>query len=114
MDEIPFQVEVYRDGSYLLVRVAGELDFANAAELDDVLRKELLSNANVKLTLDFHELTFLDSEGLKSLVRAYRRITESHGEIKVVGCCKTIGRLFDILGMTAALGVEQECQANID
>ncbi|MDO8683573.1 MAG: STAS domain-containing protein [Armatimonadota bacterium] len=105
MEEVPFQVEVARYEKHLAVNVTGELDYATASELDEKLEEEL-EDADVRLVLDFSQVSFLDSEGLKVIVRAYRRISEAGGSIAIVGCSQTIGRLFDILGLRGALGVQ--------
>ncbi|MDO8589567.1 MAG: STAS domain-containing protein [Armatimonadota bacterium] len=104
MDEVPFEVHVSRRERLLAVKVSGELDFANFSKLDAILRREL-AEANVRLALDFSDVTFLDSEGLKVIVKAYRRIADAGGEISITGCSDTVGRLFDILGLRNVLGV---------
>ena len=105
MDEVPFHVDVSRQEKRLAVKVSGELDLANSSKLDVVLQGEL-TEADVRLVLDFNQVTFLDSEGLKVIVKAYRRIAEAGGEISIAGCSDTIGRLFDILGLRNVLRVE--------
>jgi anti-anti-sigma factor len=51
-----------------LVKVSGEVDLATAPELAEVLGQF----ANGTLRVDLSEVTFLDSSGLRTLVRAHR------------------------------------------
>lgn len=105
MEEVPFQVEVTHHERQLQALVFGELDFANASKLDAILQSEL-QDTDAELVLDFHGVVFLDSEGMKSIVRAYRRIHEAGGRISVIGCNDVVKRLFDILGLREVLGVK--------
>lgn len=53
------------------MRVAGELDLATAEELDSRLM-EILARAH-QVVLDLGELSFMDSTGLASIIRAVNR-----------------------------------------
>lgn len=56
------------DGRAVIV-LRGELDLVNAGELDDVLGQDDVGAAGA-LVLDLTELKFLDSSGLRALLRA--------------------------------------------
>jgi stage II sporulation protein AA (anti-sigma F factor antagonist) len=105
MEKQPFHVAASRTVDSLTLSVFGELDFANAHEMDEILL-EHLNVPTHHLILDFQGVSFLDSEGLKVLVRAYHQIGEGGGTISITGCSKTIGQLFDILGLRGTFGVE--------
>jgi anti-anti-sigma factor len=107
MEEVPFGVEITRQERHLAVRIVGELDFANASKLEQALTREI-AVTNTQMVLDFHRVTFLDSEGLKVIVSAYKTVTDSGGSVSIVGCSSIVGRLFDILGLRDTLGVETE------
>lgn len=98
MEAAPFEVSLRWEDSHPFVRVRGELDFATAPILRDTLRK-LLSEGAEEVTLDFREVTFLDSEGLKVLLQAYRQLHARGGSIKVWGCSRFVARTFEILGV---------------
>jgi len=105
MGQLPFRVDVARHGRRLAVSVVGELDYAASLRLDEALQKEL-ADADVELVFDFSQLTFLDSEGLKVLLRAYHRVGEAAGAFSIIGCSVPVVRLFSILGLTKALNVQ--------
>ena len=105
MEKVPFQADVTRQDRRLVVSVSGELDYANSPQLIEALREELADPA-VELVFDFSKLSFLDSEGLKLLVKVYRRIDEAGGSVSIIGCNTGITRLFQICGLTKILGVK--------
>ena len=105
MEKVPFRADVTRQDRRLVVSVSGELDYANSPQLVETLRKELADPA-VELMFDFNKLSFLDSEGLKLLVRIYRRVDEAGGTVSITGCNTAITRLFQICGLTKILGVK--------
>jgi anti-sigma B factor antagonist len=89
------------------MHVRGELDFATAPTLEDALKNVISSGAN-NITLDFHEVTFLDSEGLKVLLRAYRHLRDHGGSMRVQGCSRFVARTFEILGLESQFGICNE------
>lgn len=107
MEQVPFEVEINHQAHRLAVRVSGELDFSNASKLRTILQSEMTS-PNTALVFDFSGVTFLDSEGMKVIVAAYRKISEAGGRLAVIGCSDPIARLFDILGLRRILGVTCE------
>jgi anti-anti-sigma factor len=104
MEQVPFEVEVDRQANRLSVKVSGELDFSNASKLQSILQSEI-DSPGTTLVFDFSHVTFLDSEGMKVIVAAYRKMAEAGGRIAVTGCSDPVGRLFDILGLRSLLGV---------
>jgi anti-sigma B factor antagonist len=105
MEDILFTQCSSREGREVTVRVAGEIDMASAPCLWDRLEKEL-GEADIHLTLDFSEVSFVDSEGIKVLAAAYHRLKSSGGEMSIVGCGRAICRVFEILGISGVLGTD--------
>ena len=105
LQEVPFRVSVARQGRRLAVSVEGELDCASSSRLDEKLKDEL-KDADVELVLDFSEVTFMDSEGIRTLIRAYRRVNDAGGTMSVIGCNTPISRLFAIVGLTGMMNVQ--------
>ncbi|MBI2843109.1 MAG: STAS domain-containing protein [Armatimonadetes bacterium] len=104
MEVTPFEASVSWEDKRATVHLHGELDFATAPVLAQVLR-EVLEQGAQHLLLDFHEVTFFDSEGLKVLLQAYRHLREREGTITVQGCSRFVARTFEILGLEAQFGI---------
>jgi anti-sigma B factor antagonist len=85
-----FGTAVRVEGSRAIVALRGELDLANAAALADAIGQPDVSAATA-VVLDLRELTFLDSSGLRAMLRAQEitgqrgqnfGITEGSGQVK--------------------------------
>ena len=66
-----------------ILRVTGEVDLANAAVLDVAVRNAAAGGEG-RTVVDLTELTYIDSAGLATLHRAWRRSQEEGGELIVV------------------------------
>jgi anti-anti-sigma factor len=64
-----------------LVRISGEIDLANAAQLYAVL---LEHGGERRLVVDLSTLGYIDSAGLAALHRAYLELRHEHREVALV------------------------------
>ena len=103
----PFAIELGGDPSSPLVRVRGEIDVATSPQLRDHLNA-LLTNGARHVTIDFAEVSFVDSSGLGVLVGAYRRLNVdadagSGGSLRVVNAQASVRKVFSITGLEPVL-----------
>ena len=75
MTEFNFDLQVERNGERARVAVRGELDLGTAGRLERCL-DELLERREPVL-LDLRELTFMDSTGLRALLKAREHAEEA-------------------------------------
>src|SRR3954451_13139268 len=68
-EDAVLSVRVEQEGEGVMVHVSGELDIASAKALEDELRHAIDSDASA-VVLDLAGLRFIDSAGLRVLVRA--------------------------------------------
>ena len=96
-------IEKNRQDNVLTLSLAGRLDTTTAPELEEVLRTELAGVRN--LELDFTELDYISSAGLRVLLGA-QKVMNRQGEMKLHGVNETIEEIFDITGFTDILTIE--------
>lgn len=89
----PFVVEALA-GDPPGLRLHGELDLDRSDEFDAAL-DQLLAQAPQSLVLDLHELRFLGSVGLSSLLRVRSVV----GEVTLRGCRPSIRRIIEMSGL---------------
>lgn len=92
-----FSLSSERWGHEATVTVKGELDLATAPALDDELRG-LFADGTCRLTVDLSEMTFIDSTGLATLVRALRATREGGGDIVLHAPQRSVRRVLEIAG----------------
>lgn len=95
-------IEKTRQDDALTLALTGRLDTATAPELEEVLRTGLEGVRN--LELDFTELDYISSAGLRVLLGA-QKIMNRQGEMKLRGVNETIAEIFDITGFTDILTI---------
>jgi anti-anti-sigma factor len=66
-----FSISTSEDSGRIVVAPRGELDLATAPEFDEVLNDSL--DRSDEVVVDLRELQFMDSTGLRVLIRAHAR-----------------------------------------
>jgi anti-sigma B factor antagonist len=88
-------MEVVRieEGGRLRLALSGELDLYTATQLDDAL-VEAEGESWPLLVLDLSSLEFMDSSGLRLIVRSHARAEQSGRRVVVVNGPGTVARVF--------------------
>lgn len=87
----------------LTLRVSGRLDTTTATELEAVLNESL--NGVKSLYLDFEELAYISSAGLRVVLKAQKTMN-AQGKMKVVHVNDVIMEVFEITGFADILTIE--------
>jgi len=96
MVDIPgFAVQVTGNGHGAVVRLAGDLDLAAAGEFRECLHPLL----GESVTLDFTDVTFMDSTAISVLVTAQKGAAVAGGELVLHGVQPAQMRVFEICGL---------------
>ena len=91
------------------VRLAlrGELDISSAGRVEEEL-KSIQSGGPTTLVLDLRELEFMDSTGLRLIVRADESARESGTRFVIVRGPEPVQRVFEIVGLDSRLEMAEE------
>jgi anti-sigma B factor antagonist len=85
-------------GDDLHVAVAGEVDLTNASDLESVVFEHATRTGVV---LDLADVTFLDSSGLRILIRLRGRIHTGGRRFRLGRVSAAVSRLLDVSGLLA-------------
>jgi anti-sigma B factor antagonist len=101
-DVIP-AIRVRHEPAYVLVTMAGEVDYGTVA----VLRERLfpLAATGRHLIADLDRVSFIDAAGLGVLAGAARRAAWQGGSLRVVCARPHIRRLFGLTGLDRAVSL---------
>jgi anti-sigma B factor antagonist len=94
-------VRVRHEPGYVLVTVAGEVDFASAAGLRE--RLVTLAASGRPLVVDLDRVSFIDAAGLGALADAARHATAHGTSLRVVCGRRQIRRLFGLTQLDQAV-----------
>ena len=92
----------------LYVKAYGRMDLDNAVEYGTLI-KDTIEDSEEKitdLTLDFAEITFISSFGLKVILELYKHMQAEHGSMKLVNVSDVIFNSFKIVGFDKFLVIE--------
>lgn len=94
-----FRCQSRRDGDTSWVRAIGELDLDTSPQLDVELSAARAGGAT-RIVLDMRALTFMDSTGLRLVIRWDTMAREEGFEFAIVPGPEVIQRVFRLTGMS--------------
>lgn len=101
-DEPSIEITVSATGPWSIVAVRGDLDMATAPQLEDTCR-----SLDSGVALDLSGVGFIDSSGLRALVR----VREMHDEMALVDPSAGVRRLLELTQMTDAFRLAADADA---
>lgn len=94
------------EGRNLVAMVSGELDHHGAKAVMEELEARIDQALPRQLTLDLKGLTFTDSSGIAVLLRAWRRMGQIQGSMRVVGTPAQAEKVFRAAGLERMIRFE--------
>ena len=89
-----------------LISVAGEVDISNVDALRD--RIDLaLEQPTAKITLDFANVSYIDSTGIGVLVGAAHHAAEHEKGFEVINALPNVMRVAQLLGVDREIGITE-------
>lgn len=99
-------IEKRQEKEKTIVAVKGRLDSNTSPELKEALL-EPLENVE-EVWIDFTELAYISSAGLRVLLDAHKTMEEKSGKLVVAGANEEVNEVFTITGFSGILNMEQE------
>ncbi len=96
-------IHVNKNGQETVVAVIGRLDTTTAPELEAALQANLGDTAS--LVLDFAELQYISSAGLRVLLGA-QKLMNKQGSMVVRHVNETVAEVFEVTGFVDILTIE--------
>lgn len=100
------EVTCREEGRSLTVEVSGELDHHGARTVMEELERRIDEALPVRLTLDLGRLTFTDSSGIAVLLRAWRRMGQIGGTMRVIRVPPQAEKVFRAAGLERMIRFE--------
>ena len=96
-------IEKNMNGTALEIRLEGRLDTMTAPELEAELSQSMAGADS--LTLDFGNLEYVSSAGLRVLLSAHKIMSAKDG-LKITHVNETVREVFDVTGFSDILTIE--------
>lgn len=92
-----FDVNVVNCDGISIVKVFGDVDIFTTSQLDECLRQQI-DAGNTEIAVDLENCSFIDSEGMKILIKILRSVGED-GQVAICGAKGVVLRAFKVLGL---------------
>jgi anti-anti-sigma factor len=102
----PFRCEIVRDGDTVWIRPRGELDLDTAPELEQELAS-VREDGSDRVVLDLRRLTFMDSTGLRLVIRWDTAARQDGFAFAIVPGPEVVQRVIRLTGMDGHLAVAE-------
>lgn len=96
-------IEKQKDGKKLYLKLIGRLDTKTSPELMEMLKMEL--DDVEELTLDFSELVYVSSAGLRVILSTQKRMSKQ-GSMKITNVQEIVMDVFKSTGFVDILTIE--------
>jgi anti-sigma B factor antagonist len=96
-------VEVVPTDAEVTVRFTGDLDMATERLIDEVMAEVCVPERRVVFDASF--VDFVDSTGLRVLLRARQRCLQLNGEFALRNPSERLVRLLEISGLTSSMDI---------
>ena len=103
----PFRVDVHPERDTVRVVPIGELDLATTPVLERQLH-DLRDSGFERVVLDMHELTFIDSSGIRAVLSERRFADASDRRFSLVGVPPVVHRALEVCGLLAHLDIDSD------
>ena len=91
-----------------LIQIIGKLDTNTAQEADKTIN-QLIDDGNHKLKIDFSELLYISSAGLRIMLSVSKKLKQLSGNLTLCGMNETVKEVFEISGFTMIFNIEDNC-----
>jgi anti-anti-sigma factor len=88
----------------------GRLDALTVPHFEDELRGHLDRGA-ARLIIDFENVTYISSSGLRALLTARRLSKSQGGDVKLCRLSPRVHEIFDMVGFTQVFGIYDSVEA---
>ncbi|MFC1925404.1 STAS domain-containing protein [Chloroflexota bacterium] len=91
-------------GDVCVVSLSGRLDAYHANEVEQKLNS-LIESAQVRLVVNFADLAYISSSGLRVLLAVLKKVRKQQGDVKLAALQPYIKEVFDIAGFTQLFNI---------
>ena len=85
-------------GDVRAVRIAGNLDSQTATVAQEQLM-QLIDEGATKILVDFEDLNYISSSGLRMLLVAFKRLEGTSGQLRICNPNKMVREVFEIFSV---------------
>ena len=92
------EIKKEKNNNKMTVYAIGKIDTTTSENFRIAIEDDL---ENIEyLTLDFSDLDYISSSGLRVLLMLYKKMTAKNGKMIITGCNEMVSEIFDVTGFS--------------
>lgn len=100
------------DRNATIVTLSGRLDAVTAPEYERKMR-ELIDGGDLRFVVDFAQLDYISSAGLRGLLVTAKLLKAKKGELRFANVAGTVKEVFDISGFNSIFPMDDSLAASL-
>lgn len=97
----------------LVVSVSGRMDAVTASDFESALT-EFLDQGNSALVIDFTDLDYISSAGLRSILASAKKMKGLNGTLSLACLKEVVKEVFDISGFSAIIPIYDSVETALE
>ena len=97
----------------LIVSVSGRMDAVTATDFENALT-EFISQGNSSLVIDFSDLDYISSAGLRSILGTAKKMKGMEGKLFLANLKEVVKEVFDISGFSAIIPIYDSVETALE
>jgi anti-anti-sigma factor len=95
------------ENNIMVLEIKGAVDASTAQEMGQLLKGHL-SKGHQRIIIDFSEMTFISSPGIRELLYAHREAEQLGGELRIAAPTDRVRRILEISGVNILIKISEE------
>ncbi|MBW1942100.1 MAG: STAS domain-containing protein [Deltaproteobacteria bacterium] len=97
----------------LIISVSGRMDAVTASDFENALT-EFLDQGNSALIIDFSDLDYISSAGLRSILASAKKMKGMNGTLSLACLKEVVKEVFDISGFSAIIPIYDSVETALE
>ena len=97
----------------LIISVSGRMDAVTASDFENALT-EFLDQGNSALVIDFSDLDYISSAGLRSILASAKKLKGMNGTLSLACLKEVVREVFDISGFSAIIPIYDSVETALE
>lgn len=106
------EIQAKKEANTTVVTITGRLDAVTAPEYEKNLN-ELIAAEENRFVVDFEQLDYISSAGLRALLTTAKRLKGKGGQIRFANVKGTVKEVFDISGFGSIFQMDDSVAASL-
>jgi anti-anti-sigma factor len=97
------KIETQKNGPVMIVSVSGRLDTHTTGQFDEAMTP--LAETEKHLVIDFSNLEYISSAGLRSILMVAKKVKENQGSLALASLTQMVKDVFEMSGFGAIIRI---------